>query len=137
MCGLERLAAWFFSSLGVVLALASILVVPADAFADGGTYGEECYEQCYGSEDPECTQYCCEEKCGGNDTCLNECVEVSQQKNCNVVFCEGGCSLQKPSQQCGDRKYDGDWCLKKYAQCNGCVCGDWPEYPNTCTCRVP
>ncbi len=157
MARLQAWAAWFFSCLGIVLLGGSILVVPTNAFADaGGDCASICkelydpgttdYYQCLGgccgytcSGDGTCESDCCASACGGNgNLCFQGCMYFVTQKNCNTLFCEGGCNLQQPSK-CGDRKNDEIWCLKKKdpKQCNGCVCGDYPAYPNTCTCGLP
>lgn len=144
MARIERMAAWFLSCLGAVLLGGSILVVPATAFADAGS---DCYDQC--GLNTECLGICCYDACAGDPTCIENCCAdacgggscetacIGQKKNCNVVSCEGGCSLQK-APTCGDRKFDDIWCLKTEdaKQCNGCVCGDYKEYPGTCTCGL-
>jgi hypothetical protein len=68
MARLEAWAAWFFSCLGTVLLGVSVLVVPADAFADGGS----------------CSYYDCYMKCSGNQACIDTCAV-----ECCADFCEG------------------------------------------------
>ncbi len=157
MARLEALAAWFFNCLGIVLLAASILVVPANAFADGGsgcadscstdyTPGTSDYYTCLGQccssyciKDTDylgCDVTCCTDECAGDpypSSCYDAC---KAQRSCNELFCNGGCDLQKPST-CGDRKNDATWCMKTQTGCDGCVCGEYPAYPKTCTCGLP
>ncbi len=68
MARLEALVAWVFVSLGIVLLGGSILVVPANAFADAG---DDCATQC--GDDPMCTQSCCDKACDFNPACSKQC----------------------------------------------------------------
>ncbi len=81
---------WFFTCLGITLLGVSILVVPADAFADAGS---SCYSICnqppYNANDAAynaCVgSMCCPSECGGSgNSCFNSCVgEACQLKYAN------------------------------------------------------
>lgn len=120
---LEAMAAWFFSGLGIVLLAGSILVVPAKAFADAG---DDCWEMCAEDPDPACTQYCCENACGADETCIAECTAQ--------VVCAVGtvpyCKVWGTKILC--EAYPND-CQGSLAQCQ-CL---WKEKDTIkCRCRV-
>ncbi|MBI2805191.1 MAG: hypothetical protein HYX68_09465 [Planctomycetes bacterium] len=104
---LETVTGYFFACLGFVLAGVSILVVPADAFAD---YTEQC-KICQGNPDPEacsitccgtscgndgvCWTACCKDACGGDTTCENNCKAAAPSCKSHSV-CNSGCGARTP-----------------------------------------
>src|SRR5947209_3182728 len=99
MTRLEAVAAWFFSCLGVALLGASVLVVPATAFADAGSYEcsacniytpgtqqyIDCMTNCCNSAcqgDPSCVGSCCKDYCGSDTNCLSACTGLAFAKSC-------------------------------------------------------
>jgi hypothetical protein len=75
MSRLFAFASWFFTCLGITLLGVSILVVPAEAFADAGS---NCYSQCNGltgSAYDGCIAGCCQSQCGGvtGSACYYNC----------------------------------------------------------------
>lgn len=116
MTKLEAMAAWFFTSLGMVLLATSILLVPANAFADAGSECSStcstqcgtdttCYDTCVAqccSDDPTC----CSEACGGDQTCYNACITrcpsqdacaLGCSANAGGTGCNPGCSTTGPA----------------------------------------
>jgi hypothetical protein len=91
MARLEAVAAWFFNCLGVTLLGVSVLVVPANAFADAGGCevcipGSEGYDQCVAD--------CCNGSsggCNGDPTCVSECCTRKCQDSQNPQSCLTAC----------------------------------------------
>src|SRR5262249_9459124 len=120
MCRLNAMASWLFTCLGITLLGVSILVVPADVFADAG---DNCYAGCstmYPSGGPSynsCVASCCGSNCGSDSTCYNNCVA-------------GDCELQYGTDQnglsgcctavCNGDQLCVDNCLSMVF-CNGCL----------------
>jgi hypothetical protein len=129
MARLEGMAAWFCNCLGIALVVASILVVPANAFANAGCgvkCGSDptclagcCSDQCSG--DPDCEVSCCVSNCGGDPTCEASC--EAQAKPCKgVLYCiDTSCNLIvnycSAGFQC-DRIFTND----PPTSCDGCNC---------------
>ena len=131
MARLEAAMAWFFSSLGVVLLGCSILVVPADAFADTGS--PDCATQCSTDLDPTtCMNTCCTNLCNGDQTCYSNC--MAQLGGCPGDSCENGsnCFVQWSSQgSCDNAK---TYCNNGGNNCDKCYCRKIRGYPQ-CGCR--
>lgn len=154
MARLEALAAWFFSCLGIVLLGVSILVVPANAFADAGSdcinlctvecgADKNCYNSCVGgccatacSGDPVCGEQCCNAACMGDPTCLNACL-AAQGGICNgppVNDCSQGmqCFYSVDKQECVGQ------CNKEVIPCRACKCVPKSmDEPKNCVCKIP
>ena len=131
----ERMAAWFFSCLTVVLAGAAILVVPAKAFADDGT---SCATECSGmgytglqfalcvggccnydsAGDSGCDTTCCGSACDGDPDCYATCVAFAAAIMCNVPGCQ--------TVTMG--------CTSPPTGCSGKPCFDGGLNPATCVC---
>ncbi len=123
MVRFERMAAWFFSCLTVVLAGAAILVVPAKAFADDGSncatecsgmgftglqfalcVGGCCNYDCPG--DAGCDTACCGSACDGDPNCYATCVAFAAARSCTDGGCQngfGGCTPLCNMVPCYDR----------------------------------
>jgi hypothetical protein len=146
MARLEAWAAWLFSCLGIVMVGVSILVVPADAFADAGSAcADKCDTEC--GSDTACYNACIEKCCVetycwegpfGDIICssleLEEC--MAQKKDvCNgppVNDCSNngkGCFYHATNMEC-----TGD-CYKDLIPCRACVCQ--PAGATTCKCDYP
>jgi hypothetical protein len=164
MARLEALAAWFFSCLGIVLLGVSILVVPANAFADAGSdcinlctvecgADKNCYNSCVGgccatacSGDPVCGEQCCNAACMGDPTCMNACL-AAQGKFCNVkpVYdCSDGgreCRYDQDVGGCISNRMDGmggyEFCSVKVfpVSCGACECKQ-KSNEKVCECKA-
>jgi len=137
MLRLQAVAAWFFSCFGAVLLGASIWLVPTNAFADGGSVGEECAYECLDSEDPACTQYCCEAGCGEDPGCFDECMAV-------VIGCSGSPSCDTPANPCTAKSQPCPFtepfnvhCGQSTPRnnCEACKCRARPSSDVDCICR--
>jgi hypothetical protein len=141
-----RFTSWFFTSLGIALLIVSALVTPQNAFADPGSY---CFEECWESEDPACSQICCEGKCGdpegeGFSECFNTCTTAAAEACWRTGSC-GGSATYNPcavndNAEGGCRSlccaYNPD--PNKYAPC---FC-QWtatvpPAFPGQGKCKCP
>ena len=88
MSRLSAVGSWFFTCLGITLLAVSILVVPADVFADAGS---DCWTGCNNQTVypyDTCVAKCCATRCGPDTTCYNNCVA-------------GGCQLQYSTNPTG------------------------------------
>jgi hypothetical protein len=114
---IETASGWLFTGLGVTLLMASILVVPPNAFADSGC-SASCGSFCDPSQggDPNgtsckscldlpsncnfnsaCEAGCCQYYCGGDPTCLAKCC----QTYCgNDMSCQQSCAAQVAQKPC-------------------------------------
>src|SRR5438552_1668822 len=99
---LETLASWLFTCLGIVLTAVSVLVVPANAFADPGS---ECAAAC-SSTDPACFGDCCATLCDGDAMCIAECCA-------NCTDWDVDCVSQAQTLGCA-----GDDCDTPLAKCS-------------------
>jgi hypothetical protein len=134
---LETVTGYFFSSLAFVLAGISILVVPADAFAD---YSGEC-SLCYPDSDPYsctinccldfcteegCGSKCCTDGCGSDQTCIDACL-AAQAKACyrGNKYCE--------AYGVNDCETDPRDCYYKVTDCR-CT---WFGTVTGCKCQEP
>ena len=148
---LEATASWLFTCLGIALAAVSILVVPANAFADPGTvcgadcsagdatfYGNCCATEC--ADDPDCIAGCCGATCGADQDCYNACVAQAQTPGCAGDACDTPgkkCSLVKPPLCPSTSKwaiYCGSSSPKN--RCDGCICDLVPPALVVCGCRL-
>jgi len=140
MNNLEKAPSWFLSCLGVVLIGAAILVVPANAFANAGSY---CIglNNCTGMSGsgaplgycvgPCCATYgdpnCCSEACGSDSACLAACISLQP---CDIGCDTGGCDSYTPpncpAQSTGcnqDAKNTCAGCLCTARKGSDCGCG--------------
>jgi hypothetical protein len=124
MTGTEKIGAWFFSCLGIVMVAFGILVVPANALADAGsdcTYscgvnytpgttdyykclGGCCNDACYG--DPTCASNCCNSACGSDPSCSATCYNTfncaTLNPACAVFKTQITCEPEFDFQKCTD-----------------------------------
>ena len=112
MARLEAAMAWFFSCLGVVLLGGSILVVPANAFADTGT--PDCATQC--GTDTSCMQTCCQNACNGDQTCYNNCMAQLPKCSGGSASCSKLCGVNAIRDGCVGT------CDTQARVCYNCVC---------------
>ena len=154
MTRIEAMAAWFFTSLGIALLAASIVVVPADAFADGGgDCASACSSQCGSDEEcfNICVGQCCAASCSGEGACQQECCEIAcdfdgdcwnvcmmQSKMCAGVFkCLPSCTtLPGSPPRCSNVKalcsyIPNPFDEEKCKDCR-CLCGKIDTINNSC-----
>jgi hypothetical protein len=140
---LEAAAAWFFTNLGILLLVASILVVPDNLFADSGS---DCVTSC--QSNPyyyNCIAACCQSKClpPGAEPCTNDCcksacgTDVNCFTNCSTfaIGCENGLDYCKGfgTQALCETKPNDCWMTLKDCQC---LWNNNDTAPK-CKCRVP
>src|SRR5205814_2034988 len=117
----------------------SILVVPANAFADAGS---DCSASCgadFGCiagcclsacpDDPDCGGNCCAVACNGDQACLDMCMQ-QQVKKCEGDPCEYGVSC---FTQAGSCDYSNTFCYEKKNYCYDCICR---LMMSACRCRT-
>ena len=105
MARIQAFTAWLCSSLGAVLLAASILVVPANAFADLSSCESACSGDplCIGgcvstycAESSSCEYSSCSLACGADPTCLAICLGGACAQDCGSggdPSCLGNCCL--------------------------------------------
>lgn len=108
---LENAAAVFFIALGMTMLGSSILVVPADAFAQYANQCEFCRKECPGANCNGCAGTCCLNYCQNDDVCWAQCCQhacnndpdcLAQCKKANAVPCSlGGCEF---GEKCNEYK---------------------------------
>ncbi len=123
MARLEAQAAWLFSCLGIVLLAASILVVPATAFAEAG---DDCVAKCVDDPDPpSCTYACCETACGGSgNLCFQGCMQG--QLSCSGHGGYDGCNLNCRINIYQEACLPPKTCVTKN-DCALCKCNVFPD----------
>jgi hypothetical protein len=102
MSRLYSLGSWSCLSLGLALAVVATLAVPEEAFADSGecascatTCGETCGSDntCYENCMAPCTQGCCTQLCGTDDSCYSSCCQAACGSD---QTCYNNCEAKTP-----------------------------------------
>lgn len=108
---IERAIPYLLFGLAMNLLVVSILAVPQDAFADGGTGCSSCEAVCSGNSDPTtCGQCIAQNCCNGDPTCqANDCQAIYGTSSNNTTLC------MAPDESAFD-------CAKRCTPCTATVC---------------